>query len=490
MKHYPLSISGMTVILGMLNQFVYANLPTTINQYPIIKGQIHKEPLMISHLPENMAKRLSLSAPLTYASGHEFNDASIELLDENGKKIIYKHQIDPKQNYALVSTGQAAQIVKNIWFFSPNGSDQVFEDDFDLNKCTAENPCKQLTQQLIDGIHNRSPNAKLWFATGTYNLPYVVQQKLNPQLLELHNDQNIMGRTSDFRHFAYGKDRPLLLGTLSWNDYTYHGGVSASVENISMHTSNNRAQVGDTFVNTNLHSTGHLSIANCSFENSSDQYGTNIFAQNINVYQSSLKGQGVRFENIYSEEEVIVQQSILKVKGSDISNLIIDSGFLLAINSRFTVENDSCSGYAIQSGSPDIYLESVKLSIRSDRECTTPFITSAILANASDSSFMVNNSTIKVFSKFGAAAGILNMGSKISLNNSKIKVQSLQNSAIGIGSGNIVEFIDKPSFLIVSSPVSADPFYKMISSLKLFNNSTPRSQCLINDGEMHDCQLP
>ena len=67
MKYYSLSISGIAFAFGMFNQGIYAALPALISQHQIIKDQIQKEPLMVSHLPESMVKKLSLSAPLSYA---------------------------------------------------------------------------------------------------------------------------------------------------------------------------------------------------------------------------------------------------------------------------------------------------------------------------------------------------------------------------------------------------------------------------------------
>ena len=223
-------------------------------------------------------------------------------------------------------------------FLALDGSDQTFENEYDYNKCTAENPCKQATQELINGIHQRAPNAKLWFATGTYDLPNVVQHELNPQLLELHNNQNIMGSTSDFRHIAYDEDRPLFLGTLSWNDYSNHDGVFFTyVENIQMYTSDNHAQVEDRIVNTNLHSTGYIYVNNCLLENNSQHSGsyyggTNIIAESINIAESNLKGEGII--NIDGQENILIQQSTLEVKGKNVLNLKqvqIQDGLLVLI---------------------------------------------------------------------------------------------------------------------------------------------------------------
>ena len=489
------SLPILSIIFGMSNQFVYANLPATITQ-PIIKTPIQKEPLMVSHLPKNIAKRLSLSAPTSYASGHEFYDAKIELIDETGKRIIYKHQINPKHHYTLSSIGPVAQTLNNIWFFSPDGTDQVFENDWDFDKCTAENPCKQITQKLVDEIHARAPAARLWVAPGTYNAPYVIQQKLHPQLLELHHKQNIMGRTNDFKHFAYGKDRPLFLGTLSWSDYTHHEGISASVENIRVHTSNNKAQAGDTFVNTNLYSTGVLNLDNCSLVNSSELAGTNIYAQNVNAYQSSLKGLGTLVINIYTDDNITIQNSILKVKGSHVSSLSTLSGEIVALNSRFIVENESCYTNAIVSRGNQIFLQSSRFNIHSDGECEIASRTTALVVSsyAKDpyrpSWFFINDSKIRVYSKYGQAIGIMSSKLDLTLSNSKIKVQSFQSAAIGVATDSTIEFENKPSYLTVSSPVSADLFFDMdgFDSLKLLNNSNPHSQCVVNDTK-EDCHL-
>jgi hypothetical protein len=422
MKRYALFFTTLLCALSFNNNWVYAAPIIKPNHSSIIKKKIDKKPLMASHLSKQLLKNFNLTTPLSYARGHEFYDTPIELQDDEGNKVVYKHQVKSKKNYTLLSVGQITLATDNIWFFSPNGSEQEFENEYDWYKCIAENPCKNITQRLIDDIHIRARNANLWFATGVYDLPLVKQRKHQPKLIELHDNQNIMGRTSDFRHFAYDKDRPLFLGTLSWNDYSIHGGITASVDNIIMQTTDNVAQVGDLFVNTNLHSTGTIRIWNSKLEKT---LGTNINAQNIMVSESNLIGLGASATNLIGGS-ISVLGSYLKSEGKNIEAYSARQTWVDVSESNLLVENNLCGGVAIGLNGENIsgQFRSSNIIIKSKGECKySGEITTAIgLSGIKElwPTLLLWDSKINVFSENGSAIGLLIGSSFLKLYNSQI----------------------------------------------------------------------
>ena len=139
-------------------------------QATIAKEMIEKkrlqEPLMASHLPPKLLKKLHNARSLSYAKGHEFYDTPIVLEDEQGNQINKKHQLLPEKQYKLVTANEIKRVAENIWFFTPAGTNP--EAPYSWDACTAEYPCQQFTQDLIDFIHQNTHSANLWAATGTY----------------------------------------------------------------------------------------------------------------------------------------------------------------------------------------------------------------------------------------------------------------------------------------------------------------------------------
>lgn len=101
------------------------------------------------------------------------------------------------------------------------------------------------------------------------------------------------------------------------------------------------------------------------------------------------------------------------------------------------------------------------------------------------------DSNISVTSEGTPAMAISTGGIPTTLINTQIKVSSKLNSAIAIGSlsGNqtSITFLNEASTLSVSSSKKAEPFFSEAIPLNIINNSTPASQCSINDGPSEDC---
>lgn len=477
----------------------------------MIEKKLLQEPLMASHVPLTLLKKFHNAETLSYAKGHEFYDTPIVLEDEQGNQINKKHQFSPKKQYKLVTTNKIKRVAENVWFFAPTGINP--DAPYSWTACTAEHPCQQFTQDLVDFIHQSTRSANLWAATGTYELPTVRQQQYSPKLLELYDDQHISGRTSNFKQIAYNEKRPLFLGTLSWNDYVEHDGAYGWLSNVIVRVADNLTQVDTQWTNTNVHCTGLLYISNSVLENNSQNKSStalNVNTENAYIYDSSFKiiaaGPGVNFQ---TEGWTQITRSSLQADASEAANLGAigkDGAFLSLIDS--TLETKSCPGQYQNSNailgaimlydSYQVSLNSVTMDVQTKTPCDTNenFSAGAILLLNSpggryidlvNSKITVSSESYAVYAINGNLANSGNSPLSINLDNTQIRVSSLHHSAVGIEDSIApnVHFINSPSSLFVSSPVLAQLFSH--ESPVISNESTPPSQCVVNEGEPQNC---
>lgn len=135
---------------------------------------------------------------------------------------ITSHLEDPiMRNLGTVGRGNGIPIISrrkdaglvtirdNIFFFSPTGTATVGG----ANAGTFENPFAptQFSQATVDSVFVQTGDGNFFFATGTYTIagPFAPNQ-----VVTLHDDQGLFGRTADFRFSAVGDQRPILLGGL------------------------------------------------------------------------------------------------------------------------------------------------------------------------------------------------------------------------------------------------------------------------------------
>lgn len=140
-------------------------------------------------------------------------------IDKTDQPIIQERMLDRIPRYvgslnygdgipseqSIVSRGRSAIIINNIWFFNPDGTPTTI---LGIQNCTFEHPCVGLAQNQIDTINILTPNANLYFGSGTYINP---QQGLG---YHIYNGQQLSGFTPDFSQLATGDNRPILNDSL------------------------------------------------------------------------------------------------------------------------------------------------------------------------------------------------------------------------------------------------------------------------------------
>ncbi|MBS0350856.1 MAG: inverse autotransporter beta domain-containing protein [Proteobacteria bacterium] len=100
-------------------------------------------------------------------------------------------------------TNQIAVEKTNISFFVPNKS--ATDGDAPVGDGTYENPYRGMTQSNVDDANGQN-NRNFYINSGTYNAVY---GSVNPDFIVLNNDQ-LYGRTNNFRQTASGSSRPLI----------------------------------------------------------------------------------------------------------------------------------------------------------------------------------------------------------------------------------------------------------------------------------------
>ena len=415
-------------------------------------------------------------------------------MGEDGKTISYRDQLKATKKYKLVHIGKTSLLIDNIWFSVLKAWKTT--DSYVTDQCTFEMPCKNLTQDLVEDLNNflqvNQLKAKLWFASGDFELPENPKQHF-AQMLDLYGRISIAGRTPDFRHIAYNEERPLIHGTLSWNDYMQHGGTYTSVENIRVESGDNKIQVEDIFVNVNIHSAGAVSVIDSDLKKINAEDGGNIYAQHVNLIDSTVFSMGNESGNIESNS-VYILGSQLSVQGSNTYNLKVSDGYIDIYESNLETRVDFCwnlmgaDARAIVGYSPTILrLVSSRILMESTISCPKTFM-GALLADTPE--IFVIDSEISMKSTDGhlIAIGQLRYPNyPLILSNSKISVESLNDSAYAIhGADSTLKFIGEPSTIHVSSPVEA-ALYVYPESLMILNQSTTPSQCRINDENSVNC---
>jgi|GEM_PF-3898898 len=141
------------------------------------------------------------------------SDIHNRLLDQVDRNIATQGKgVGVPVRSELVDHPQYALERNNIWFFTSgvgtpapqstaSSSGTITEAD-----CTAENPCTNFNQTMVNNINAFTNNANFYLAKNTYNLDGA---------LTLNAGQSIYGRSSDFIRPGTGSDSPLLIGAIN-----------------------------------------------------------------------------------------------------------------------------------------------------------------------------------------------------------------------------------------------------------------------------------
>lgn len=151
------------------------------------------------------------------------SESPIGTLEERMTSPIIRHIA--RQSYGAAqptrqdfsATGPTVVTQDNVWFFSPSGTNPIgsgfMAGAVDLSSCTAENPCLTITSGLAADINAVSPNANLFFASGSYTPSHTSGTS---QFANLADGQSVWGRTTGWLQAANGNARPVVNGGLFW----------------------------------------------------------------------------------------------------------------------------------------------------------------------------------------------------------------------------------------------------------------------------------
>lgn len=460
-----------------------------INEKQWMKQQI----LMASHLLPSMQANLINYKTLTYTTGHEFYDTPIELIDENGNILKYMEDIKHEGHYQIKKIGHPKLVSKSIWFFRPGGSTEEVNSDNIWASCTAEYPCQDVTQSIVDNIPSYI-DSQLWLASGDYLMPLDKHQ--NQALLSLKNKMALIGRSNDFRFIAYDDDRPLLEGTLIWNDYTGHTGSDGRIENVRVKTGDAPIQVINDFANVNLLSTRSLAIVNVDLEKKHQGNGENIQAEIVSIYDSNLSVEGEVSHNI-NAEYLFMGGSILKVKGDHTRNLIIKNGPLSVFDSKLETFAQSCYSAAIEVRDPlkfTLLDSSIIMESKSNCPQFSPPLRGLIIDQTENIPYphsqnvVLENLELKIKATDASIVAIDTNTNSLSFNKVNFNLESLKREAYAIESFKETElsFHSQPSFIWIKSPIFA-AMHTDSSHIKINNNSIPLSLCKYNQQAAANC---
>lgn len=470
------------VLLGM-----GASVCATTPEYSLSSDQ----PLLLSALPGHVLQSFKLHDTPFYASGHSVYDTRIVLNDSQGKEVSTLFDFRIKQTYTLKMLGQNTELPAMIWFFSPEGEEagEVTQDNI-LSKCTAEAPCKNITQKIIDNLPEDKHHA-LWLASGDYNLSQ------NNGILRLKDNLSIVGRTDNFTRSAYGRDRPNLNGTLAWFNYTKHEGTGGSLMNLKIKTDDISFEGSDLHrKSTNVFATGAVSVFNTELKeiNKSTIFATNIDASVAYIAESTLDEKTDRGSNIFADQAHIFDSAINIETSSDGGN-ISHFSFLIMNSSTLNLKTSSCYANAIigeMDAENTSYLSDSKINIQvtaspeSSYYCAIAGIyLNKISSDVSKQGFLDMYRTEMNIESSGAGVvvvGIHAANIPVHLSGFKAHIEA-NNYAAAVIIAREVRFLEEPSAIEVLSETATNIFS---DDTQVKNESTPLSQCRVN-GFLNEC---
>lgn len=337
------------------------------------KNQEHlTRPLSVSQLPQKMIKQLGIDTSRLAGKGHEFYDAKVSLLDQNGHIVNNTKTFDRNGDYQLKAVNPSPTMVKNIWFFSPDGVDEVVDSDHIWEKCTYQAPCQKITQAIIDALP-RNERIELWLAPGVYELP--THDQPQTQSISLRHHMNVVGRSRDFKNVVYDDKRPVIKGSIIWHDYSGHFGANGGLENVVVKTGMNPLTYDNgTPIDVNIFSNGSLDIINVGLSKTVDKEGYNIIADDIFADGLSCDIEGNLTTNIVSHGIAVLTNTKLTAQGNETGNVYAMNNYLYIGDSDFKMVEHGCNGSSvildavphIQEDQIDANIESSTIAVTTD----------------------------------------------------------------------------------------------------------------------------
>lgn len=200
----------------------------------------------------------------------------------------------------------------NVWFFGPGGMYPVGAATT-FSNCTAEHPCSTIDSATAAKIATLSPDAELFFETGSYIIP----DNGGSDWVELQDGQSVWGRNTGWMTPATGSNRPLINGALLWgadnsviaSGFIYNMQVSNTNQVIPLADFTNGDSNDSVFA---VAATGNLTVQNSVMQatNTNDNVtvlgiaaGSDIFVQNttantLNTGNATFNGSYARASSV------------------------------------------------------------------------------------------------------------------------------------------------------------------------------------------------
>lgn len=484
----------------LLSLFLLSSLDAVASTAPSKVPPLPKEIQKLVHQPlisSYMTRAFTNIYVQSHASGHQVYDHKVILKDKKGHEIRFTDELDPKESYEFDKVAVKDAMINDVWFFSPNGSALPDSVDNPQNYCTYEKPCSNVTQDLIDKMHQAGINGNLWFATGDYQMPSNPRQH-NSKVLFLYSGFEVRGRTSDFLYYPETEERPTIEGTLAWNVLNGHYGGTGFVGYIKSHVSDNVLYLMDYPQTVNLYSTGWIILKSVDVTQeqndiAGNEEGSNVYADRTYISNSFLFNKRFAARNV-TAQTALVYSSSLTAEGRNAYNVTADYSVYSTYDDYYGIGiydsaiklNNACWGQMLatsQVAFVDIAYSTLEASAENTgyTDCQLRAIDS--VAAKIKRTYEIFNSKIVVNNSNGSAIGIVGHEQDYQIYNSQIAVNAQNGSSVLMYSKSVT-FMGEPSTLSSKSGIG---LAKLLDVESIANESSSPSQCQLNDDAAQNC---
>ena len=453
-----------------------------------LKTVHHKEDIFYIKLQDNYdnQKYNKVTLKLAYRfGGYKDNKESLSHLMES----LISHDVSRPGEASLTPTynvfiaNNAPPVASEInWYFSTAGTNQ--EGVITLDNCTFENPCHTLTQDIADGIQTVTPNASLYFETGTYNLPNnPVYGGINAVLL--NSGQKIFGQTTGWSSRAMGADRPLINGSLFWGNNNNSNGQNAIGYIDSMQIFNSNVLIpsqisglasGSNFAAIAVGATGSLTMSNnaitSSITNTSLAQVVDAWTLNGSLYSvgntlnASSQGINTAIDDYYVYG-LYSQQGTISSLGDQINA---------------TTAGDRAFAYGVFAADQAMSIQNSTIHATTQGQNANAAGVYAAVSDINLTNTNIQSMTTGIGSIARGAAIIDNSTTyTLTVNGSNVTASAMNNGgeAYGLWNEGLIHFILSQSMITASNNLVA-PTDAIFTLTPLTNASTPPSICITN----------
>ena len=390
--------------------------------------------------------------------------------------------LTPTYNVFVPSRETPSVYSDTNWYFSTAGTNQ--QGRITLDNCTFENPCDTLTQDIANGIQTLTPNASLYFETGTYHLPSNPNYGgINAVLLS--SGQKIFGQTMGWSSRAMGADRPLINGSLFWGNNNDSNGQNAIGYIDSMQIVNSNVLIpsqisglasGSSFAAIAVGATGSLTMNNNAITSS---ISTATPAQAVDAW--TLNGA------LYSVGNTLNVSSQSANTASDdyyAYGLYSQNGTISSIRDQInaTTAGNRAFAFGIFAADQAMNIQNSTIHATTQGENANA---AGVYAAVSDISLINTNIQSMTTGIDSIARGAMidnNSTHTLSVNGSNVSASAMNvggGEAYGLWNEGLIQFILSQS--TISATNTSGPSTNALFTLSpLDNTSTPQSICITN----------